>query len=215
MKLSILILTQNRPKLFTRAIKSAIENRPDDVEIIVNNDSNDITELCYDNVTYQYECDEDISKIYQSLFDHATGDYVYFLEDDDYLLPNFYDNIDYKHDIYFLEYLSKPEIETNGIVVSLNQSKVNRQFKDLILPEFTNAIDYEHFQLGQILFKRKLIDCFPTGNILHNDKNLFLEATKNASGFKYIEKPMWVQTLDGNDNISYPDLNTDTRFTIL
>ena len=46
MKLSILILTHNRPKLFKRCIKSVIKNLPDfDIEILVNNDSNDIEEV--------------------------------------------------------------------------------------------------------------------------------------------------------------------------
>lgn len=42
MKLSILILTHKRPELFQRCLESALHMLPENVEIIVNNDSNDI-----------------------------------------------------------------------------------------------------------------------------------------------------------------------------
>ena len=43
MKLSILIPTHNRPKLFSRALHSVLNILPKyEIQIIVNNDSNDI-----------------------------------------------------------------------------------------------------------------------------------------------------------------------------
>lgn len=212
MKLSVLILTHKRPHLFTRAINSVLLNRPEGVEIIVNNDTRDITEVKGHNIEYHYENDDDISKLYQLLFEKARGEYIYYLEDDDYTLPNFYSSVDYKHDIYYLEYLSKPVIETNGMKSAVLQSQVNKHLKELEMTSFVNSIDYEHFQLGQILFKHELVKKFPTGNVLHNDKELFIEASKHAQTFKYIDRPTWMQTLDGCDNISYPTLNTDSRF---
>jgi glycosyltransferase involved in cell wall biosynthesis len=55
MKLSILILTHNRPILFKRCINSVLNNLPNfDIEILVNNDSKDITEIYHDNVNIFY-----------------------------------------------------------------------------------------------------------------------------------------------------------------
>ena len=55
MKLSILILTHNRPLLFERCINSVLNNLPNyDIEILVNNDSNDITEIHNDKVNIYY-----------------------------------------------------------------------------------------------------------------------------------------------------------------
>ena len=56
-KLSILILTHNRPDLFQRCLHSVLSQLDDrtDVEIIVNNDSNDIREINDSRVTYYYK----------------------------------------------------------------------------------------------------------------------------------------------------------------
>ena len=46
MKLSVLIPTHNRPKLFTRCLTSVLDTLDGlEFEVIVNNDSNDITEI--------------------------------------------------------------------------------------------------------------------------------------------------------------------------
>ena len=51
MMLSILILTHNRPQLFKRALTSVLNNLPDyEIEILVNNDSQDIEEIYSDDV---------------------------------------------------------------------------------------------------------------------------------------------------------------------
>ena len=104
MKLSILILTHNRPKLFTRCITSVLNILPEyKVEILVNNDTNDIQEV-YDNkvnIRYFYEQKNDLSDIYKFLYNTAKGEFIYFLEDDDYLKPNFFNGLDFGYDINY------------------------------------------------------------------------------------------------------------------
>jgi len=189
--ISILILTHNRPKLFERTIKSVLDNLPDYlVEILVNNDSKDIKEI--EGATYFYEKHEDLSKTYKFLLDKATQEYVYFLEDDDYLLPNFFDNLDFNYDINFINY------KHENI-----QEAITRHYREF-------EIEEEDFQLGQIVFKKSLINKFPTGNIVTNDWTLF----KSLKGsIKLIPEVLWVQTTDGKDNISFPELNVDSRYS--
>ena len=63
-----------------------------DVEIIVNNDSNDIVPKDYHpNICYYFNKFDNLSQVYEFLLSKATGEYVYFLEDDDYLNNSFYD----------------------------------------------------------------------------------------------------------------------------
>ncbi|HLE09657.1 MAG: hypothetical protein A2504_06960 [Bdellovibrionales bacterium RIFOXYD12_FULL_39_22] len=190
-KLSILILTHNRPILFQRCIGSALENRPSGVEIIVNNDSQDIKEI--PGAKYFYEKHDDLSLVYKFLFDNAKGEFVYFLEDDDYLMKNFY-----------------------KVVMGIKQNTIFRYF-----PEKNIKLYYEYFkdegkfktefQLGQIIFKKETVKNFPIGNRLDNDFLLYLEANANEKFIKN-EACLYVQTLDGKDNISYPLLNRDVRF---
>jgi glycosyltransferase involved in cell wall biosynthesis len=216
MKLSILIPTHNRPKLFSRALHSVLNILPKyEIQIIVNNDSNDIVEQYSDNVCikYYYYKYNDISSIYRQLFERSSGEFVYFLEDDDYILPNFFNCLDYSYDINYMEYISEPLINLYGPVKALDIISTNRKVNhNNNAQTFFDTFDDEEFQLGQILFDRKLVKDFPTGNHINNDYHLFRNIAKLSKRFKYIKDKTWVQTTDGNDNISFPKLNSDERF---
>lgn len=193
MKISILILTHNRPKLFSRCINSILKNKPSYAEILVNNDSKDISEI--NGAEYYYENANYISVLYKSLFDKAKGEYIYFLEDDDYVLPNFWkeiEKIDQKC-TYVYEYIPLARF-----------SEYSKMFK--------KDINFEvNFQLSQCVFLKESIHTFPTGNCLQNDYALFLESSSRTD-IIYTDTPIFVQTIDGKDNISFPQFNKDSRF---
>ena len=218
MKLSILILTHNRPKLFKRAINSVLNNLPEyKIEILVNNDSADIEEVYNDHVdiNYYYKVNDDLSKLYEFLFFAAEGQYVYFLEDDDHIKSIFFEELDFNYDINYFDYVSEPLIRELGPLCALKRLKVNHH---LASEHNYDAFVCDHndrdFQLGQILFKKKLLDCsiFPKGNRINNDIAVFRRLKIAGTTIKYITKPLWIQTTDGNDNISFDDLNKDERF---
>lgn len=215
MKLSILILTHNRPTLFKRAINSVLNNLPQyDIEIVVNNDTNDIYEIYDDRVSirYFYFKDDDLSSIYKSLFVHAKGEYVFFLEDDDYIQSNFFTDIDFEHDVYYLDYTSQPLIEEIGPVAQYD--RITRSNMHLIdetkLRFFKRRCNFRDFQLSRIIFKKCIVQSFPSGNSINNDAKLF--KSLNGDTIKYMRGSRWIQTTDGNDNISFDKLNKDERF---
>jgi len=216
MKLSVLILTHNRPKLFTRAIMSVLNNLPEyNIEIIVNNDTHDIDEIYSDvvSIQYYYHQHDDLSSIYKNLFYAATGEYIFYLEDDDYIRPNFFTNLDLADDLIFMEYISEPLISKVGAYCSykiISKNREHAKYRDIDM--FIDLFDDEEFQLSQICFRKNLVDTFPSGNNLNNDYELFKHIAKNCKNFKYINEQMWVQTTDGNDNISFPALNNQTKF---
>jgi glycosyltransferase involved in cell wall biosynthesis len=216
LKLSICILTHNRPKLFKRCIESILNNKlPEyEFEILVNNDSSDIKEIYHNNIDikYFYEKNYDISKLYYFLFKKSKGNHIFFLEDDDYILKNFFYKIDLNYDVNYCEYISQPHID-EGAEIALERQKINRKNKDSKLNDFINNSNFEYFQLSQICFKKNKLLNFPSGNYLVNDLKLFKNIDKNSSFF-YINKPCWVQTVDGGDNISFDDLNKDKRFDV-
>jgi len=219
MKLSILILTHNRPKLFKRAITSVLNNLPQyKIEIIVNNDSHDIEEIYDDRVDihYYYKSNDDLSKLYESLVLIAEGSYIYFLEDDDYIKANFFNGLDFNYDINYFEYISEPLIEELGTFAALKRLQANHHLiSEHDCDNFLHAHEDRDFQLGQIMFKRKLVDLnmFPTGNNIHNDIKLFRRLKRQNTTIKYIPRQLWVQTTDGEDNISFDNLNEDDRFS--
>jgi len=98
LKVSIVIPTNERPKLFERALVSALKQDYENIEIIVRNDSKDTTlyknidalhDLSYKHNIYYYDAfSTGFDNAYKSLLDKVTGEYVYCLEDDDYLAKN-------------------------------------------------------------------------------------------------------------------------------
>ncbi len=95
-KVSIVIPTRNRAHLLRFALKSAIQQTHRDVEIVVcDNYSTDNTREIvdvYDNKNILYvRTDKALSMPdnWEFALSHASGEYITFLTDDSYLLPDF------------------------------------------------------------------------------------------------------------------------------
>ena len=202
-KLSFLILTHNRPKLFNRCLNSILQfSFPFNIEILINNDSNDIYEIYSDKISIRYfkNSDYNLGNLYKFLFDQASGEYIYFLEDDDYLSKN------------FLKYLENDLSLSEHDLFYMNYKKVNNRKNFLPFYMETKNID---FQLSQILFKKQLLSHFPVvllNNQLDNDWKLFQILLKKSKLTKIVPNFMFIQTCDGKDNISFPQLNKDERW---
>jgi len=199
MKLSILILTHNRPTLFTRCLTSVLKQLPTDVEIIVNNDSNDITEIVHPQVTYHYNKFDSLCAIYQFLLFQANGEYVYYLEDDDYLVDGFFE-VPLNADMIVGNYC--PTYGPNNLLEYLTIYT-----DDTLTPtQWADKLNFRHLQLSQHIFRRDtILDFeFKMDSDVHNDARLALHAAKNSKVIKSIKKTLFYQTTDGGDNISFP-----------
>ena len=200
MKISILILTHKRPELFKRCINSVITayNKfplKNNVEILVNNDSNDIKEI-YSNLPIIYSYNNyNLGNLYFDLFKRANGEYVYFLEDDDYISEDFFEIFSqYNQDIMYFNY--KPYKWMLHFTEFFKYT--NNVYKDK--EHFLQNYDPWNFQFSQICFKKKCLNDFPTDDNLQNDFEIF----KRLKGsFININKFIFTQTTDGGDNISF------------
>ncbi len=192
--ISILILTHNRPKLFKRCLLSVLNNLPNNVRIIVNNDTKDIQEINHSQVHYYYYKNNNLSKIYEFLLNKSPYNKVMFLEDDDYVVDQFWKHIDTSYDMHYMNY----------VPVDKRDLKLGKEFQI----ETENNL----FQLSQIIFKKDYITKFPDGNNIYNDWKLFQDVLKSSKNIKIIKTPMFIQTTDGKNNISFKEFNNDKRF---
>lgn len=215
MKLSICMLTHNRPDLFTRSINSVLKSPCDyEYEIIVNNDSRDIQEIFCDScdIKYLYHSHDDLSTLYSLVYNKSCGEYVFFLEDDDYILPEFFGALSFEQDINFLQYISLPHIQEVGISAATKRQKLNDHLiGESDYDQFIKSFHAEYFQLSQLVFRRCKLISIPRGNNINNDLVLF-QSFQSPSSINYINRPVWVQTADGKDNISFKEYNRDERF---
>lgn len=208
MQISVLILTHNRPQLFKRCIESVINANkyfPVDLEILVNNDSNDIEEIYTDITSYHYKQSYYLGEIYKHLFDNASKEYVYFLEDDDIMLESFFETIaSFQTDIIYGNY--KPLVWDSSFIKFANSKPVDSKIK------FLEMYNPHNFQFSQLIFKKSALKNkdFPTDNYLQNDFKIFqmLEGTFISTG-----KFLFKQTRDSRDAIS-SRYNKDQRWII-
>lgn len=214
MKISVLIPTHNRPQLFQRCIQSvfaAHNHYPVDLEILVNNDSNDIEEVYMEgiSVNYSYLQTDNLGTIYKLLYDSASKEYVYYLEDDDIMSVNFFEVLD-KHnaDIFYFNYT--PYKVTRNFIQFFNYTKY---YADNTKEEFLENYDDFNFQFSQICFKKTSLPSgtFPETNYIKNDFIIFKLLT---GSFQAIDAYLYKQTIDGKDNISFKNYNKDTRWIL-
>jgi glycosyltransferase involved in cell wall biosynthesis len=199
MMLSILILTHKRPRLFTRCLESVLAQIEPNVEILVNNDSHDIVEIDHPQVRYFYYSSGSLCEKYKFLLEIAQGNYIYYLEDDDYLTKDF---LTVKLDADMIVGNYCPTYETSDMLTFMTL------YKDgwLTADQFLANLNTEHLQLSQHIYKRDhIIDFeFPMDSNIHNDIKLTMHAISKANIVKTVNKVFYYQTVDGGDNISFP-----------
>lgn len=204
-KLSILILTHNRPKLFERCIKSVLNNYKNQftLEILVNNDSNDICEIKNNYTKYYYEKFNNLSSIYKFLLNKSQGEYIYFLEDDDYLAENFFDKLLFDSDLIVGNYIPAHDHKN---ILKYSMMYPNKKIKN---DEFLLLMDEEKLQLGQHVYKKETIKdfIFLENSDIHNDILLTKFAAQKSKIISLNNKVFFYQTQDGGDNISFPEKN--------
>ena len=204
--LTILIPTHNRPKELRNALISILAARivvP--FKVIINCDDESVPEEIVNDypsldITFYKKKFRNWGEVYEFLIKQCETEYLYFLEDDDILKTNFdfllpstestkwMDEFDY----YFGYYLSH---EREGVsVVKLKRwfstlLKKNNMHKKLLtgVPE-----DLKHFQLGQLVIKKRCIKKIPINNDKYNDYYLFKD---NPGSIKYIDKVFYKQGL--------------------
>lgn len=206
MQISVLILTHNRPELFQRCYNSVIEAKKYfdvDLEIIVNNDSNDIVEIRNEFTKYYYKQNGNLGELYKFLFEKASNEYIYYLEDDDILLENFFETFSFQHkDIIYGNYI--PYKWSKEFFNFFKQTNYTDKEK------FLENYNSHNFQFSQLIFRKKCLNIndFPTDNYLQNDFKIFQKLT---GSFIHVSDFLYKQTRDGKDAIS-SEYNKDERW---
>lgn len=202
MKLSVLIPTHNRPKMFKRALSSILSVMGKyNVEIIVRCDDNSVTkkDISVGHNIHLYHAKKDINGMYKELYEKSTGDYIYYLEDDDYITPYF--ETAYKEVSNGLELFV-------GLYNSVNKDTNISQISEYRIKHNTLYIPSD-FQLSQMIFKRSLIEPNDFPISYHNENDEILLKTilgrVNKNKVKYSMRYIFNQGIDYN-NLSLDEI---------
>lgn len=171
------------------------------IEIIIRCDDGTVTDDDIPELDYitLYQAPKDLNGMYKELYDKSTGDYIYYLEDDDYLLPHFSKCVDWM-------------FKDNCLLVGLYKS-VNKKINKLQIAEYNNKKKDpyfyvpDYFQLGQMIFSRDMVDEFPREYHNENDEFLLSNILENApiSDTKYIMNYIFAQGVD-HQNLSLGEI---------
>jgi hypothetical protein len=132
------------------------------------------------------------------LLNIAQGEYVYYLEDDDYLTKDFL-TVKLDADLIVGNYC--PTYETSDMLTFMTLYKDNSPSSE----QFLDNLNTEHLQLSQHIYKRSTIMDFefPMDSNIHNDIKLTTHAALRSNSIKTVSKVFYYQTVDGGDNISF------------
>jgi hypothetical protein len=138
--------------------------------------------------------------VYKFLLDSASGSYVYYAEDDDYITADIIDK--------WLEWIDNYDLIVGNFYPTYRNTIEDTTFWNKVrmfsedMPYF---LDKELLQLSQYVFKRELISdfVFPDDSDIHNDILLVEHALAKSPKIKTTNKIFYYQTTDGGDNISF------------
>lgn len=203
-KLSILILTHNRPKLLEKAVESVARGDIRDVEVVILNTGEPFNPPDKWKVDYYYNPRLELTESYEFLIQKAKGEYSVFLEDDDRLIFNtIWDNIlRYEHDLYLFNNYVNDEIGHKFVTTKIWS---DQEFNSRELLQKIPKIDSNgEYHLGQLVFKTDLAQAieFPDSNCIGMDEYFLYKLLTLACSAMTCSQPSYMATVHGN-NLSW------------
>lgn len=178
MKFSILLNAQNTNDSFNQCILSILnsfkQTKDIDLEILIFNKLDDITYIDKDNIDIQYFENKDYNfsidfESNQFLFEKATGDFVYLLDDDVIVTNDFFESLIpffINYDIIIFKYMTKN--------IDYNNLTYNRTFPIISNKRnFQKKFDGNKFYINQIIFKKTALIKLPGPTFNGTDYDVF------------------------------------------
>ena len=207
--ISIIIAAYNAEKTIERCLNSILENKYEDYEVIVINDGSiDATEkvvelFASDKIKYFYKENTGVADTRNYGIEMAKGEYITFVDSDDYVANNYFENLD--------KYLKEgiDIIKRKAIILdektSSKQKIVGPVFEDCTGEEAFNKLCFEDIYMDTLwsyIVKKSLLEANDlkfTPDLFHEDFGLIslmiLKANKMVSLDDYVY--YYVQT-DGS-----------------
>tara|TARA_B110000902_G_C14294287_1_gene582492 strand:+ start:4689 stop:5639 length:951 start_codon:yes stop_codon:yes gene_type:complete len=201
MKLSIIIPVYNVEKYIKRCLESIyIQNIPnDDYEVIIVNDGtpdssidivNEFIKL-HENIKLINQPNQGLSIARNNGLAKAAGDYVWFIDSDDWIVGNSI-NIIFK----YLE--QKHNVISTNLIYAYDDSEKNREERVIDKDVFLSASEYiTKYSVGasqRYIIKRELLEKFQLKfypSILHEDAEFNLRLVYYADNVFLIKKPLY------------------------
>lgn len=215
MKYSVIVPACQAEKTISRCLDSLLAENRDDVEIILVNDgSTDGTEaICTsyaqrdDRIRYFWKPNGGVSSARNLGLSRARGDYVLFVDSDDYVTPDFFAVID-AHMTADCQFLMFGRYVQDGASIRAcplydqaadNPEQTARLLSRALAEKSLNAVHAKVFRRQCIVDQGLRFDeRLPIGE----DKVFVVQYVVHADNLRFIQQPLYVLSIDNSESLS-------------
>jgi len=207
-KVSVIIPVYNAEKYLHKCVDSVLNQTLDDIEIILVDDGStdnspaicDDYERKYNNIKVFHKENGGVSSARNVGLDNATGEYVGFVDSDDYIAPVMYEKLfqtckKYRCEMAICNYQitkNRKILETGTINFSANREVSCEELRRLI--EVANDARFQWFNVNKLFCN----DVLQKNNIRFHtelqygeDTPFNLEAMLNSTGLVFVDEPLY------------------------
>lgn len=216
MKYSVIIPIYNAEKTLRRCLDSLLPQLNNDIEVLLINDgsTDNSAKICKEyvakNSCFKYFDQENagVSAARNLGIDNATGDYIAFIDSDDYVTQHMVIMMDHVLSEYNYDYVVFPIISTDGITETKeSQVPSDAKFRDDLYPMVSDMITKKRIN-GPVskIYKRDLLNChqirFPVGCSISEDRAFNIAYALHISSMKVSNSSFYFAVTSGEESLS-------------
>ena len=216
MKISVIIPVYNAEKTLSKCLDSLLAQSCDNVEIILVNDgsTDSSAEICkkyaslHPEIKYLEKENGGVSTARNTALDIAKGDYITFVDSDDWVTPDYFETIngvlkDSDYDfIQFSQGTVKGDERSEKPVPAFDSSN----YKEIIHRLVTDMCKKHINSPNGKVYKRQIIEenaiRFKEDIEVGEDRTFNIQYALNIKSFRVLEQPLYIVCLENEESLS-------------
>lgn len=216
MKISVIIPVYNAEKTLSKCLDSLLAQSCDNVEIILVNDgsTDSSAEICkkyaslHPEIKYLEKENGGVSTARNTALDIAKGDYITFVDSDDWVTPDYFETIngvlnDSDYDfIQFSQRIVKGDECSEKLIPAFDSSNHEEIILRLVSDMCKKHINPPH----GMVYKRQIIEenaiRFKEDIEVGEDRTFNIQYALNIKSFRVLEQPLYIICLENEESLS-------------
>ena len=216
MKYSVIIPIYNAEKTLKRCLDSLLPQLNNEIEVLLINDgsTDNSAKICKEyvakNSCFKYFERENagVSAARNLGIDNAIGDYIAFIDSDDYVTQDMYMMMCQVLHEYNYDYIVFPIISTDGITeIKESQIPFDAKSRDEVFPMVSDMITKKRIN-GPVskVYKREILNCnqirFPVGCSISEDRAFNIAYSLYITSMRVLDRSFYYAVTSGEESLS-------------
>ena len=216
MKYSVIIPIYNAENTLCRCLESLLPQLNKDIEVLLINDgssdrSGEICKEYVENCSF-FRCFEQknsgVSSARNMGIDNAIGEYILFIDSDDYVTEDMFSMMDQAMEDFDYDYVIFPIISTDGISSNREaHSPFSAKSRDELIPKVSDMITKKKIN-GPVskIYKREILNKydirFPIGCSISEDRAFNIAYTLHITSLRILDAVFYYAVTSGEESLS-------------